>query len=288
MLKFLYMENFKYHILCDSVSAFKQTNGSVVYGSLSYSTDRRVFQLGSDSDIEGKLLARFTIHTTTVPFIWNNTTYYDCRGAEMDGLMSQIYNTSVFMLTFAFPLLIQTFSYFSIGRKLLKDKVINKFNRESFLSPVLSLSRFHMVKKIIRMLIAVVIVFSITTKVSECCLEFLESLLVVNKTHETYQPNQSFEKHREIKLALRKNSGHERDRAKIIRMLIAVVIVFISELISKMLSGISGITSCGQQNPRNISTESVIRETQRKLLSSFEAKQQNETFMEQIVIKINL
>ncbi|CAG2115829.1 unnamed protein product [Medioppia subpectinata] len=70
-------------------------------------------------------VSEMLIHTTTEAFIWNNTTYYDCRGAEMDELTSKIYNTSVFILTFAFPLLIQTFSYASIGRKLLRDKIIN-------------------------------------------------------------------------------------------------------------------------------------------------------------------
>jgi len=65
------------------------------------------------------------VHTTTVPFKWNNTTYYDCRGAEMDEFKSKLYNTSVFVMTFALPLLIQSFAYGSIGRKLMSDQLIN-------------------------------------------------------------------------------------------------------------------------------------------------------------------
>ncbi len=65
------------------------------------------------------------VHTTTVSFQWNNITYYDCRGAEMDEITSKIYMTSVFILTFALPLLIQIYSYTSIGRKLLRQKLIN-------------------------------------------------------------------------------------------------------------------------------------------------------------------
>ena len=66
------------------------------------------------------------LHTKTVPFEWDNgVIYYDCRASEMEELPSKIYNISVFILTFALPLLIQTFSYGSIGRKLMRDKCIN-------------------------------------------------------------------------------------------------------------------------------------------------------------------
>ncbi len=44
------------------------------------------------------------VHTTTVPFIWDNQTFYDCRGAEMDEFETKIYNTLLFVLTFALPL----------------------------------------------------------------------------------------------------------------------------------------------------------------------------------------
>ncbi len=64
-------------------------------------------------------------HTTTVPFQWNSITYYDCRSTEMDELTDKIYMTSVFILTFALPLFIQIYCYISIGRKLLRDKLIN-------------------------------------------------------------------------------------------------------------------------------------------------------------------
>ncbi|XP_054157241.1 trissin receptor-like [Oppia nitens] len=116
--------------------------------------------------------------TTTIPFRWNNQTYYDCRLEGMDYLWEQIYNTSVFILTFAIPLLIQSYSYASIGRKLLKDKVIN--NR-------LALRRNsgsdRDKAKIIRMLIAVVIVFSICwlpIKTFMLLLAFWPNMLEIN------------------------------------------------------------------------------------------------------------
>lgn len=43
----------------------------------------------------------------------------------MEGVKEKIYNTFVFVVTFALPLLIQTFSYASIGRELLRDNSIN-------------------------------------------------------------------------------------------------------------------------------------------------------------------
>jgi hypothetical protein len=86
------------------------------------------------------------VHTTTLPFIWDNQTYYDCRGAEMDEFESKIYNTLLFVLTFALPFVslvllriffillinlfsnfqvIQAFCYLSVGKKLLTEELIN-------------------------------------------------------------------------------------------------------------------------------------------------------------------
>ncbi len=61
------------------------------------------------------------IHTTTVPFQWNNITYYDCRFTEMDEFETKIYSTVSFVLTFALPFVsLILLKCFSFNKSLLK------------------------------------------------------------------------------------------------------------------------------------------------------------------------
>ena len=76
--------------------------------------------------IIGSLLSSVSFYnTTTISFQWENETYYDCRGAELDEHWTKVYTTSIFILTFALPLIIQTYSYGAIGRKLITDRLRN-------------------------------------------------------------------------------------------------------------------------------------------------------------------
>jgi hypothetical protein len=86
------------------------------------------------------------VHTTTVPFQWNNTTYYDCRGAEMDELESKIYSTVVFVLTFALPLvsliLLKCFSSFNKSLFKLFFQIIFSNSFFKFFSQILFQNSF--------------------------------------------------------------------------------------------------------------------------------------------------
>uniref|UniRef100_A0A6P6XWW9 Allatostatin-A receptor-like n=1 Tax=Dermatophagoides pteronyssinus TaxID=6956 RepID=A0A6P6XWW9_DERPT len=91
-------------------------------------------------------------NTKIEQFVWDNQTYQDCR-PDHELYESRWYNISSVMLTFGFPLIIQSICYASIIRCLLSKD--NLQSSQSFAKQNRDMTR------IIRMLVAVVILFLI-------------------------------------------------------------------------------------------------------------------------------
>lgn len=115
-------------------------------------------------------------NTKIITFVWNNQTYLDCR-PDMELYGSRYYNIVSVMSTFGFPLLIQSYCYYSVIRCLLsKDTVTisqacRRHNRE--------------MKRVIRMLVAVVILFLISwlpIKIFITILTYSPEWLFINDT----------------------------------------------------------------------------------------------------------
>jgi len=67
-------------------------------------------------------------HTETVPYEYNNTTYYECsyNSNGLTPLKRKIYLSFNFIFTFALPLIVLILSYTAITRKLLADSLGDK------------------------------------------------------------------------------------------------------------------------------------------------------------------
>lgn len=61
-------------------------------------------------------------HTKTVPFKFDNTTYYECSyNVDFGGTKRRLFMAANFLLTFLVPMLVLLFSYSAIMRKLRED-----------------------------------------------------------------------------------------------------------------------------------------------------------------------
>lgn len=61
----------------------------------------------------------------TLPFGWGGQTYYDCRPPTWSPFSQKIYQSLFFLFGFVIPFLFQSFSYGSISKKLLTEKMVD-------------------------------------------------------------------------------------------------------------------------------------------------------------------
>ena len=59
----------------------------------------------------------------TMEFVWENKTFMDCRSHYSNPTAVQLFSISAFFVNFVIPLIIQTYCYASIGKRITEKNV---------------------------------------------------------------------------------------------------------------------------------------------------------------------